>query len=53
MNDWLSNYQYHTDLNWWIFALAGGGALLIALLTVSSQAVKAALTNPTRSLRSE
>lgn len=53
MNDWLSNYQYHTDLNWWIFALAGGGALLIALLTVSSQAVKAALTNPTRSLRNE
>lgn len=53
MNDWLSNYQYHTVLHWWIFALAGGGALLIALLTVSSQAVKAALTNPTRSLRDE
>ncbi|MGK6350396.1 ABC transporter permease [Parapedobacter sp. DT-150] len=53
MNDWLGSYQYHTDLHWWVFALAGGGALLIALLTVSSQAVRAALTNPTRSLKDE
>lgn len=53
MNDWLGNYQYHTQLHWWVFVMAGGGALLIALLTVSSQAVKAALTNPTRSLRTE
>lgn len=53
MSDWLDNYQYHTDLHWGVFALAGGGALLIALLTVSSQAIKAALTNPTRSLRDE
>ena len=53
MSDWLDNYQYHTDLHWGVFALAGGSALLIALLTVSSQAIKAALTNPTRSLRDE
>ena len=53
MSDWLGSYQYHTALHWWVFALAGGGALLIALLTVSSQAVKAALTNPTKSLRDE
>ncbi|SEL54575.1 ABC transporter permease [Parapedobacter koreensis] len=53
MSDWLGNYQYHTDLHWWVFALAGGGALVIALLTVSSQAIKAALTNPTKSLRDE
>lgn len=53
MSDWLSNYQYHTKLHWWVFGLAGLGALCIALLTVSSQAVKAALANPTRSLRDE
>lgn len=53
MGDWLNNYEYRTDLHWWVFALAGGGALLIALFTVSSQAIKAALTNPTRSLRDE
>jgi ABC-type antimicrobial peptide transport system permease subunit len=49
----LKNYEYHTELNWWIFAGAGGGALAITLLTVSFQAVKAALTNPVKSLRSE
>lgn len=53
MGDWLSSYEYHTELHWWVFALAGSGALLIALLTVSSQAIKAALTNPTKSLRDE
>ncbi len=53
MNDWLGNYQYRTDLHWWVFALAGLGALAIALFTVSSQAVRAALTNPTKSLRDE
>ncbi|MBK1442404.1 ABC transporter permease [Parapedobacter sp. ISTM3] len=53
MSDWLSNYQYRTDLHWWVFALAGAGALVIALLTVSSQAIKAALMNPTKSLRDE
>ncbi|WP_257666742.1 ABC transporter permease [Parapedobacter tibetensis] len=53
MSDWLSNYQYHTNLHWWVFALAGLGALVIALFTVSSQAIKAALTNPTKSLRDE
>lgn len=53
MSGWLDNYQYHTTLHWWVFALAGGGALLIALLTVSSQAIKAALANPVESLRDE
>ncbi|MFC3196109.1 ABC transporter permease [Parapedobacter deserti] len=53
MSDWLSNYQYRTELHWWVFALAGAGAMVIALLTVSSQAIKAALTNPTKSLRDE
>ncbi|GAB3557475.1 ABC transporter permease [Spirosoma fluminis] len=53
LSGWLQNYQYRTELSWWIFALAGAGALVITLLTVSFQAIKAALTNPVRSLRSE
>ena len=53
MNNWLQNYQYRTDLSWWIFAAAGAGALLMTLLTVSFQAIKAAIANPVKSLRSE
>ncbi|RIV21322.1 ABC transporter permease [Fibrisoma montanum] len=53
MSGWLQNYTYRTELSWWIFALAGAGALLITLLTVSFQAIKAALMNPVKSLRSE
>jgi ABC-type antimicrobial peptide transport system permease subunit len=53
LNIGLKNYEYHTDLNWWIFAAAGAGAMAITLLTVSFQAVKAALMNPVKSLRSE
>lgn len=53
MSDWLGNYQYRTDLHWWVFGLAGVGALLIALVTVSSQAVRTALANPVESLRDE
>jgi len=53
MSDWLGNYEYHTELYWWVFALAGLGALAIALFTVSSQAIKTALVNPTKSLRDE
>jgi putative ABC transport system permease protein len=53
MNNWLQNYDYRTDLSWWIFAAAGVGALLITLLTVSFQAIKAAVANPVKSLRSE
>lgn len=53
MHTWLQNYDYRTPLAWWIFALAGGGALFITLLTVSFQAVKVALRNPVSSLRSE
>ncbi len=47
------NYQYHTEISWWIFAAAASGALFITLLTVSFQAIKAALANPVNSLRSE
>jgi putative ABC transport system permease protein len=53
MHKWLENYQYHAELSWWIFAAAGFGALLITLLTVSYQSIRAALMNPTKSLRSE
>jgi len=53
MDHWLSDYHYRTELSWWVFAVAGLVAVLIALATVSFQAAKAALMNPVRSLRSE
>lgn len=53
MQKWLQNFAYKTDLPWWIFLLAGLSAISIALLTVSVQAIKAALMNPARSLKSE
>ncbi|HEY4286526.1 MAG TPA: ABC transporter permease [Puia sp.] len=53
MNKWLQNYTIHTYLSPWIFVLAGAGMLLITLCTVSFQALKAALINPVKSLRSE
>ena len=53
MNKWLQNFAYHTPVQWWVFALSGGLILLIALVTVSFQAAKAALVNPIKSLRSE
>ena len=49
----ISRYDYRTEIAWWIFAAASGGALLITLATVSFQAVKAALANPVNSLRTE
>ena len=51
MDNWLSSYDYHISITWDIFALAGAGALLIALATVSYQAIKAALANPVNNLR--
>ncbi|BAU54395.1 ABC transporter permease [Mucilaginibacter gotjawali] len=53
VNKWLQAYQYRVDIEWWVFAVAGMAALLIALVTVSFQAIKAALMNPVKSLRSE
>ena len=53
MTSWLSKYQYHTDISWWIFALTTAAAILITLLTVSYQSITAALLNPIKSLRSE
>lgn len=53
MNNWLQKYQYRSDMAWWIFAASGVGALLITLLTVSYQSIKAAMANPVNSLRTE
>jgi predicted permease len=53
MHNWLQNYQYRTNLSWWVFALTAIGALMIALTTVSFQSIKAAIANPVKALRSE
>ncbi|HXB09425.1 MAG TPA: ABC transporter permease [Puia sp.] len=53
MHDWLNSYQYHAPLSWWIFAITALGAVGLTLLTVSFQAIKAALSNPVKALRSE
>jgi len=53
MNGWLHQYQYRSPITWWIFALSGTGAIAITLITVSFQAIKAALANPVKNLRSE
>jgi hypothetical protein len=53
MDRWLSDFDYRVDISWWTFILAGISALSIALLTVSYQAIKAALANPVKSLRAE
>jgi putative ABC transport system permease protein len=53
MNKWLQDFAYRIDISWWVFVLSGGIALLIALVTVSYQAIKAATANPVESLRYE
>jgi len=53
MNNWLKEYKYHTEISWWVFAGTAAGAILITLLTVSFQGIKAALMNPVKSLKSE
>ncbi|SOD89124.1 ABC transporter permease [Spirosoma fluviale] len=53
LNNWLQHYTYRTTIAWWVFALTGAGTLLLTLLTVSFQSVRAALTDPVKSLRSE
>lgn len=53
MDQWLRNFAYRITIQWWIFLLAGAIAVLIALATVSLQTIKAALTNPSKNLRSE
>jgi putative ABC transport system permease protein len=53
MNKWLQDFAYRVSVSWWIFLAAGSAALLIALATVSTQAVRAALANPVKSLKTE
>lgn len=53
MHQWIQKYTYHTEISWWVFASAGLGAMVITLLTVSFQAIKAALINPVKTLKSE
>ena len=53
MDTWLQDFAYRVDISWWIFALAGIVAIIIALLTVGYQSIKAALANPVKSLRTE
>jgi putative ABC transport system permease protein len=53
MHGWLQNYTYRADLSWWVFAVTAAGAIVITLLTISYQSIKAALANPVKSLKTE
>lgn len=53
MSKWLEDFAYRIDINWWVFVVAGMAAMLIALITVGFQSLKAALVNPVKSLRTE
>ncbi len=53
MHEWLKGFAYKVTMGWWIFAVAGVLALVIALFTVSFQAIRAAIANPVKSLRTE
>ncbi len=53
METWLKNYPYRVNIQWWVFVLAGGISFIIALVTISYQAIRAAVANPVKSLRSE
>jgi putative ABC transport system permease protein len=53
MTKWLQDFAYRIDITWWMIAAAGITAVLIALITISFQSIKAAMANPVKSLRSE
>lgn len=53
MYKWLQNFSYRVGLSWWVFLLAGFIAALIAMLTISYQAIKAAIVNPAKTLKNE
>jgi putative ABC transport system permease protein len=53
MSKWLENFEYKVEISWWIFAASGLGAIVVALLTVGYQAIRAALVNPVKSLKME
>ena len=53
MNNWLHDFVYRTSLSWWVFAVTGGGMLLIAMLILGIRTIKSAVENPVKSLRTE
>jgi len=53
MHNWLEDFAYRINIQWWVFIVAGVLAAFIALITVSFQAIKAAIANPVKSLRTE
>lgn len=53
MNKWLESFAYRIHINWWMFIVAGSMAIMIAMITISFQAIKSAIVNPTKSLRTE
>jgi len=53
LHHWLNQYDYRTHISWWVFIISGLGALIITLITVSFQAIRAAMANPVKSLRTE
>ena len=53
MHNWLQSYEYRIVIRWWVFVATGASAMLIALITISFQSIKAALANPVKSLRTE
>jgi len=53
INNWLQDFTYRINIGWWMFAIAGIIAIAIALFTISFQAIKAAIANPVKSLRTE
>src|SRR5690606_24226297 len=53
MSKWLQDFEYRVNISWWVFAVSGFAALIIALITISFQSVKAATSNPVKNLRSE
>jgi putative ABC transport system permease protein len=53
INKWLQDYAYRINIQWWVFGISGAAIIFVALLTVCIQAIKAAITDPVRSLRTE
>ena len=53
MNIWLHDFAYRTSITWWVFAIAGASSIVITFFTISFQAIKAAVANPVKSLRTE
>jgi putative ABC transport system permease protein len=53
MHNWLEDFAFRTNISWWVFMVAAAIALLIALVTISFQAIKAAMANPVKNLRTE